>query len=47
MLKDQLLPSENDPFTVPVVVDHVERLLKLLDLILVEHGEHIAEEEHY
>merc|ERR550534_2948026 len=27
---------------VPVVVDHVERLLELLDLVLVEHSEHIA-----
>ncbi len=26
---------------VPVLVDHVERLLELLDLVLVEHGEHI------
>jgi hypothetical protein len=26
------------------MVDHVEGLLELLDLILVEHGEHIAEE---
>merc|ERR1719400_955267 len=28
--------------SVPVVVDHVERLLELLDLVLVEHSEHIA-----
>ena len=27
---------------VPVVVDHVESLLELLYLVLVEHGEHIA-----
>ena len=27
---------------VPVLVDHVEGLLELLDLVLVEHGEHIA-----
>jgi len=27
---------------VPVVVNHVERLLELLNLILIEHGEHIA-----
>merc|ERR1711992_49575 len=27
---------------VPVVVDHVERLLELLDLVLAEHGEHIG-----
>merc|ERR1740116_252162 len=30
----------NEP--VPVLVDHVEGLLELLDLVLVEHGEHIA-----
>ena len=30
----------NEP--VPVVVDHVEGFLELLDLILVEHGEYIA-----
>ena len=24
------------------MVDHVERLLELLDLVLVEHGEHIT-----
>merc|ERR1719384_1047192 len=30
----------NEP--VPVVVDHVEGLLELLDLVLVEHGKHIA-----
>lgn len=28
--------------SIPVLVDHVERLLKLLDLGLVEHGEHIG-----
>lgn len=28
--------------TVPVLVDHVERLLELLDLRLVEHGEDIG-----
>merc|ERR1719447_2306844 len=27
---------------VPVLVDHVEGFLELLDLVLVEHGEHIA-----
>ena len=27
---------------VPVLVDHVEGLLELLDLVLIEHGEHIA-----
>jgi hypothetical protein len=26
----------------PVVINHVEGLLELLDLILVEHGEHVA-----
>ena len=26
----------------PVVINHVESLLELLDLVLVEHGEHIA-----
>merc|ERR1719500_2441993 len=31
---------------VPVVVDHVEGLLELLDLVLVEHGEHIAGRVH-
>ena len=30
----------NEP--VPVLVNHVESLLELLDLVLVEHGEHIA-----
>ena len=30
----------NEP--VPVLVNHVEGLLELLDLVLVEHGEHIA-----
>ena len=30
----------NEP--VPVLVDHVEGLLELLDLVLIEHGEHIA-----
>ena len=28
--------------TLPVMVDHVECLLELLYLVLVEHGEHIA-----
>lgn len=28
--------------TVPVLVDHVERLLELLDLRLVEHGEDVG-----
>ena len=28
--------------TVPVLVDHVEGLLELLDLRLVKHGEHIG-----
>ena len=27
---------------VPVLVDHVEGLLELLDLVLVEHGEHVG-----
>merc|ERR1719154_663744 len=27
---------------IPVMIDHVEGLLKLLNLVLVEHGEHIT-----
>jgi len=30
----------NEP--IPVLVDHVEGLLELLDLVLVEHGEHVG-----
>jgi hypothetical protein len=32
------------PTHAPVMIDHVEGLLELLYLVLVEHGEHIAEE---
>merc|ERR1719427_485682 len=28
--------------TIPVMINHVERLLELLDLVLVEHSKHIA-----